>query len=193
MVFNVEYELEKRFIKGLRAIFEKDSDFSYNNDEEVTGVVITTDYPEDQEVPLKIPHLIITGIGFQSSTENTFGYNFMADEKAFGLVNGVQSYANIVPYSLTIICAGNRNDSKDLASKLSEYITFSASYYLNETMDLQISTINKSPTGPSKQFPQKLFETNISIQGTLYWIGRKGPEAALDDIDKPLKNINIRF
>ena len=55
-ITDIEYELEKKFIKGLRAIFENDDDFRYNENDKESGVIITTDYPE-KDAPLK-PHTL---------------------------------------------------------------------------------------------------------------------------------------
>lgn len=191
--FDAEYEIEKRIVRGFRAIFEKDSRFVYNKNQKESDLMITIDYPDDAEVVEKIPHMVVTGINISNNTQNTFGYNFYKDVTHKGIVNGAQEYAYILPYSLTILCSGQQSISKDLASRVQWYISFGAAEQLSENLGLQINDVRKGQCSPSKQFPQKIFDTPIQISGTLYWIGTKCPENSLASIDKPLKNVNIKF
>lgn len=193
--FDPEYEIERRIVKGLRTVFEKDDRFVYNKSQKDSGLAITIDYPDDAEAPLKIPHAILSNVSLQTNLHNSFGYNFYKDVTWRGMKNGAQQYAYVIPYSATILCTGEQNISKDLANRLHWYMTFAAAAYFSESLDLQIQEVTKGNSSPSKQFPQKIFDTPISLRGTLYWIGTKGPEDiyAWDDIDKPLTNINIKF
>lgn len=193
--FDPEYEIERRIVKGLRAVFEKDDRFVYNKNEKESEINITIDYPDNSDIPLKVPHAILTNISLQTSLHNTFGYNFFRDVSWKGMKNGAQQYAYVIPYSANILCTGDQNTSKDLASRIHWYLSFAAASYFSESLDLQLQEVTKGNSSPSKQFPQKIFDTPISIRGTLYWIGTKGPEEAnaLDDIDKPLTNIKIKF
>lgn len=193
--FDPEYEIESRIVRGFRAVFEKDSRFVYNKEQKDTELIITIDYPDDLEQPLKTPHMIVSNINLQTNLHTSFGYNFYKDVAHKGIKNGVQQYAYIIPYSATIICAGGQNVSKDLANRVHWYLSFAASAYFSEKLDLQIQEVTKGNTAPSKQHPEKLFETPVSIRGTLYWIGSKRPESvyAWNDIDKPLTNIKIKF
>lgn len=191
--FDVEYEIEKRLITGFRAVFENDELFVYNGNEDSYGLKITTDFPEYEAFPYDIPHLIVAGVSYQDNLHNSFSYNFFKDLKHNGMVNGIQQYHRIIPYSATIICMGNRNDSKNLASKVHHYIAHSASFQFNERLGLQISEMSKSTTSPSKQYPQPIFETQVNIRGTLYWVDSRKGENVLDYIDSPLQNINIKF
>lgn len=188
-VFNIEYEIEKRLIKGLKAVFEKDENFNYNIDRDEAGVVITGDYPEDENAPLQKPHIVISSISLSDTTQNMFANNFMRDIAYDGMRNAVQEYAFVIPYSVTILCSGDHSVSKDLASTLREYMAFSAFGYLSETLGLNISSIQKGGAAPSKQYPQTIFDTPISIQGTFYHIGRKKPDGFLAGIDTPIRNI----
>lgn len=188
-MFNAEYELEKRLIKGLKAVFEKDEDFNYNVNRNDTGVVITGDYPDDENAPLQKPHIIVTSISISDNAQNTFTNNFMRDIKYDGMKNAVQEYAFILPYSVTILCSGDHSTSKDLASILREYLSCSAYGYLSETLGLNMTHIQKGGSNPSKQYPQTIFDTPISIQGTFYHVCRKKPDGFLAGIDTPLKDI----
>lgn len=191
--YNIEYEIEKKFIKGFRAVFEKDDEFKFDLDEKLNQIKVTTDYPEDENAPCKIPHIVITDIAYQLNVQNFFGYNFYSDKSANGMDNGSQQYAQVIPYSATIVCTGGKSISKDLANKVQWYLSFAAAHYFNEELGLSLLNISKSRTSPSKQFPEKVFDTPISISGTLYWLGVKGPENVLGDIDQPLHDINIKF
>lgn len=193
--FDAEYELGIKFTKGFRAIFEKDTRFIYNRNQRETGIAITVDYPDssDQINPLMVPHLVVSQINFQNNPQNSFGYNFMRDIECNGLKNGAQEYAFIIPYSVTLLCVGDINTSKELASRICWYATFAGINYLSEQLGLQLNNVQKGVTSLSKQFPNKIFDTSVNITGTYYWVGRKGPEDALYDIDKPLKHVNIKF
>lgn len=191
--FDPEYELEKRFVKGFRAVFEKDERFVYNKNQNQTGVVITTDFPDDADTPLKIPHAVISDIVFQNNIQTSFGYNYLRDVSVKNIINGAQQYAFIYPYSLTIYCSGTRNASKDLAARVNWWLSLGATAYFSENLGLQITGIQKGRSNLSAQYPEKVFDTPISIQGTLYWVGSKGPENAFHDIDKPLTGVKINF
>lgn len=190
--FDPEYEIEKRLIKGFRSIFEKDGRFIYNKDNKITKLLITTDYPDNLEKLGFMPHIVVSNINLQNNLHNSFGYNFYRESDHKGFKDLVEQYAYIIQYSVTVICTAPKNISKDLANRLSWYISFAASKYLSEDLGLQISNISKGTSSPSKQFPEKVFDTPIQITGTLYWVGAKLPEG-ISNIDTPLKNVNIRF
>lgn len=162
---DIEYELEKMFISSLRGIFEFDDKFIYNRDEKLTGVVVTTDYPE-VDVPGKVPHLIITSIAYDVNMEAAFSRNF------FGNVPNGQSYAQVVPYSLTIMCLAELYESKDLANKVVNYVTFQASDVFDD-LNLGIAHVSKGVSTPQRQYPEKVFGTPVSITGNLNWVGKK--------------------
>lgn len=189
--FNAEYELEKRFIKGFRAIFEKDEDFNYNVDRTKSDIVITGDYPDNEDSPLQKPHIVIMSISTSDNAQNTFTNNFLRDVTFDGMANSVQEYAFIIPYTATIFCSGEHSVSKDLASKLREYLVTTAYGFLSETLGLNITSVQKSQCSPSKQHPQTIFDTAINVQGTFYHISRKKPDGFLAGIDKPIKDIII--
>lgn len=189
--FNAEYELEKRFIKGLRAVFEKDEDFNYNVDRTKSSIVITGDYPDNEDAPLQKPHIVIMSIATSDNAQNTFTNNFLRDVSYNGMSNSVQEYAFIIPYTATIFCSGEHSVSKDLASRLREYLATAAYGYLSETLGLNITNIQKSQCNPSKQHPQTIFDTAISVQGTFYHISRKKPDGFLAGIDTPIKDIIV--
>lgn len=191
--FDTEYEIEKRIITGLRTVFEKDKDFVYNSDEEVTAIKITTDFPEEEERAFKMPHIVVSNVSFQDNLANAFRYNFVRDVFHNGMVNGAQQYARIIPYTLTLTCLGTRNDSKDLASKVHYYLSYAANIFFGDKLGLNISDLSKGQTAPSKQFPERIFETSIGLRGTLYWLGTQRPETFLDELDTPLTGVNIKF
>ena len=190
---DAEYEIESRLVRGLRAIFEKDEKFVYNKNQKESQLLITIDYPDSSEAVEKVPHIIISHITLQNNPQTTFGYNFYKDVEYNGIKNGAQQYAYVIPYSVTLTSSGQQNTSKDLASRLHWYLTFAGINYLSEKLGLQISNISKGDATPSRQYPDKIWDTPIQLSGTLYWIGTKGPEDALYDIDKPLTKVNIKF
>lgn len=188
---NIEYELEEKFIRGLRSVFAKDNDFRYNEKDKDSKVLITGDYP-DKKIVEKTPHIIVSGINFQTDPELGFTNTFSRDMTYNGMVNGAQVYVNVIPYSLSIISLGEWYDSKDLGARVFEYLRFVANEYFSLNLELYLRSITKNQTVLSKQYPEKIFETVIGVSGTLYWAGAKTPNF-LSDIDTPLTNINIKF
>ncbi|MCX8074095.1 MAG: hypothetical protein N2749_00715 [Clostridia bacterium] len=191
-IVDIEYELEKKFVKGLRAIFENDTDFSYNDNDIDTRIIITTEYPE-KDIPSKTPHIIVTNIAYQINTQSFIGNNFYRDINYMGMKNGAQEYANVIPYSLSLICLAEWALSKDLANRLVQYIGFVAHDYLSEDLGLHVDSVSKNPTSPYNQYPEKLFQTTLSVQGHYYWTGAKTLNGILTGIDKPVKNIYIKY
>lgn len=188
---NIEYELEEKLIKGLRQVFATDDDFRYNKDRQQTKVLITSEFP-DKEVVGKVPHILITGISMQTQADSSFTNGYLADITYNNMLNGAQCHVNFIPYSLQILCLGEWDTSKDLGARVFEYIRFVAYEYFSVHLELNMSNISKSPTSPTKQYPEKVFQTSINVSGTLYWAGARTP-SVLNNIDTPLTNINIKF
>ena len=70
--FDAEYELEKKLVRGLRAIFEKDSRFVYNKNQKESDLMITIDYPDNADVIDRIPHIVVTGINISNNMQKYF-------------------------------------------------------------------------------------------------------------------------
>lgn len=193
--FDIEYEIQSRLIKSLRSIFEKDKRFRYNKDEKKTEVKIITEYPDDKDATFDIPSIVVKSVSAQTNLNNSLSYNFYRYKDWNGMKNGAEESLYLFPYGVTILCTGNRNESMDVASRVNWYLSFAASEFVNELMGLRISDISKGDAIPSKQYPEKLFDTPVQVRGTMVWIGSKGPEQmqALHSIDKPLKGFKIKF
>lgn len=191
--FDVDYELDSRFTRGLRYIFEKDDKFVYNKNQEKSDVIITCQYPENTDTVDKIPHIVIESASFENNIQNAFGYNYYRDIPHKDFKNGARQYAYIIPYGVTIRCVGQQSIAKDLASRVHWWIAFGATQYFNEQLGLQIQSIQKGGVGPSRQYPQKVFEGIVSLRGTLCWLATKRPEDAMIDLDTPLKGVKVTF
>lgn len=193
--YDLDYEIQSRLIRSLRAIFEKDKKFRYNENQKETDIKIVLEYPDDENAAVLIPSMVVTGVSAQTNINTTLSYNFYRDIRWNGMKNGAQESFYMFPYSATILCTGAKNESMDVASRVSWYLMFGASEFCNEVMGLRISDISKGNTVPSKQYPDKIFDTPVQIRGNLVWIGTKGPEQtqALYSIDKPLKGFKINF
>lgn len=169
-VADIEYEIEKRFVLSLRKIFEFDDRFIYNKDEKITKIVITSEYPE-KDAPLKTPHIVVAGISYQFDMQRTFygNYNDLELDSSGKIVIG-ENFVNVVPYSLSIICLGELFSSKDLANKVVNYITLAARDVF-DGLNLNIASVGKGASGARSQQPEKIFETNVSVQGHVQWNG----------------------
>lgn len=193
--FDIDYELDSRITRGIRAIFEKDDRFVYNKNQEQSQVIITTQYPENTDTVDKIPHIVIDSSSYDVSMQNTFGYNYSKDVEHKNFKNGAMQYAYLIPFTTTIKCVAQQSVSKDLASKLAWYLSFGATQYMSEFLGLQLNGVSKGNTVPSTQYPQKIFESTVVIRGTLCHVGTKRPEDmdVLSDLDTPLTNVKINF
>jgi hypothetical protein len=190
-LINLEKEIEKRFVIGLRAIFENDSYFIYNEDDETTKVIITPEYP-DKDIVLKTPHLIVTNISYNMDTQTSFYNNFYDtayDKNGFEIG---KKFATVIPYNANILCLAEYYLSKDLANKVVDYAGFSAREVF-DYMGLNVKNLSKSPTGAQQQFPEKIFETAVSIQGHVEWHGSKTNVPDVESILNKIKAaINVK-
>lgn len=170
---DIERHIEQEFVLGLRAIFENDSSFVYNEDDTKTGIMITPDYPaynDERTVPLSMPYLVITDINYQFSRDTAFGNNFSEtayDETGFAI--GETKYASI-PYSLTILCYAKDFDARDLANKVIGYIMHTWEG-LFDAMHLNIRNASKGPARLQTQYPDKVYQVPIMISGVASWTG----------------------
>lgn len=172
---DLEYNLEKNYILGLRSTLMEDEDFTYNTDPVQTKVVITTDYPE-KEMEFKVPQIVVTGVSY-SISETSLSNNRMnaiIKEVEGESVNVGERYATVVPYSVSLICfASNTSLSKDLANKLVNLIKFEAFDFFNQQLNLNIRSINKAPTSMYNSKPNQTFMTQVSVSGDIHWVGEK--------------------
>lgn len=181
MIYNInrhndlEYNLEKNYILALRSTLMEDEDFTYNSDLTESKVDITTDYPE-KEMEFKIPQIVVTGVSYSISDTSLSNnrMNAIIKEVEGEQVNVGERYVTIVPYSISLICfASNTGLSKDLANKLVNLIKFEASEFFNYKLNLNIHSINKSPTSMYNSKPNQTFMTTVSISGNIHWVGEK--------------------
>lgn len=191
-VVDIERDIEGRFVTGLRAIFEMDSSFVYNEDDTKTKIMITPEYPEKGS-SFYTPHLVVTNISYQFNRQNSFFKNYHQDIiNDDGIYIGTKS-ANIVPYSLNVICLAEYFVSKDLANKTVNYISYAASEVF-DIMGLNIQNVSKSPTAAQQQWAEHIFDTNVTVNGYVQWAGRKTTDVEALNIMKKIKQrLEIKF
>jgi hypothetical protein len=168
-VLDLEHELETRFVSTLRSVFATDNKFLYNKDDKQTKVLITTEYP-DTETPWKTPQIIVTDIAWNFNAYQFIGNNFNRDVAVGKIVNAQTEFAASVPYSVTLLCMGIKYDSKDVANRLFNYISLINFADFNAT-GLNIVNIGKNPMVVATQFPEKVFQTPITVSGEFIWTG----------------------
>lgn len=186
-----EKVIEAKYVTALRAIFEYDDKFVYNENDELTKVIISPEYP-DKEATLKTPQLVVTNIAYQYNRQTSFFGNLNRDlyDPITGRPIG-QEYVNVIPYSLSCICLAEFFISKDLANRVMNYVTFIASEVFDGLL-LHISNVAKSPTVAQQQWPERMFETTVSIQGHVEWVGTKTKNlSALHLLNKIKINLNL--
>lgn len=194
-ITDIEFCIDRNIIKGLKSVFEKDTRFVYNDNYKETGVIITTDYPDDIGRVNGIPHIILSSVNYMTNMQQTFGYNYAGDMAWKNMKNGANKHFFICPYSAVLICSGDKDVSKDLANRLHWYLSFGATDYFSEKLGLHLQSVSKGVTAPSRQYPTKVFDSTIQISGNFTWISAKGPEEGdvLFDIDKPVRRIKLKF
>lgn len=188
-VQDLEYYLEKSMVTGLRAVFMEEDMFKYTPDDETTGVIITSAYP-DVDVDFKIPQIVFSDSSFslsQTSLSNNFyGDIIETDENGTEYIAG-QKYATIVPYNATILCfAQEHGIAKDLANRVFNLVGFEARELFNDAFNLNITNVAKGGTGLQKTKPNNTYVSNISMTGNINWVGEKRPLRP-----KYLKNIEM--
>lgn len=172
---DLEYNLEKNYILGLRSTLMEDEDFTYNVDPVQSKVIITTDYP-DKEMEFKTPQIVVTGISYSiSDTSLSNNYtNAIIKEVDGERVNVGERYVTVVPYGMSLICfASNSSLSKDLANKLVNLLKFEACDFFNHELNLNIKSISKGTTSMYNSKPNQTFMTPVSINGDIHWVGEK--------------------
>lgn len=175
---DLEYYLEKSFITALRAVFMEEVEYTYNNDDNETDIIITSAYP-NIDVDFKIPQIVLTDSNFslsQTSLYNNFDSDIIEkDSNGFDRVVG-KKYSTPVPYSVNITCfAQEHGIAKDLANRVFNIISFDARDLFNDFMHLNITTVNKGGTGVYKTKPNMTYSSSVSLQGTIYWVAEKRP------------------
>lgn len=163
---DIEREIEARWILGLRRVFEFDTQFKYNKIDSKTKIIISPDFPE-KDAQFKIPQIVVTGIAFQNNTQMTFGNNFFSDIPRNGIVNYASASFAQIPYSATLICIGEYDISRNLANRAFFYTNFRAYEYLSDSLRLNIQGVSKGPSSPKEQYPEHIFQTPVSVQGSM--------------------------
>lgn len=175
-VNDLEYYLEKSIITGLRSVFMEEDIFKYNPDDIVSGVVITSAYP-DLDMDFKIPQIVLVDTGFalnQTSLCNNFDSDIIEkDEQGKSRIVG-KRYATVVPYNATISCfAQEHGIAKDLANRVFNLVGFEARDLFNDYFNLNITNVSKGGTGLQKNKPNNTYISNVSISGNIHWVGEK--------------------
>ncbi len=170
-MLNIEYDLEESLVTGLRATFMYDDTFTYNEDLSQSKCIITSSFPE-KEQDIKIPHIVVV-ISNLSISKTSLSNNFYDVIIEEGIQVG-EKYASVVPYSASIICIANKDgEAKDLASKVLDYLSFTATDIFEDVLGLNIQNYSKSAGSPYRQMPDKAFAHTVNISGTANWIGEK--------------------
>lgn len=175
MEFDVEYEVERRFILFLRHLFENDPVFKYNDNESETLIKITTEYPEISDAPLHIPHVIITGVVAQTDPSLTFHGNFLRDVRDDEGFMKYEEHMYLWNYSLNFSCwADNISVCKTLSMKLAQAISMTEYLDTAELNNLHIvGNVVRSPVGMYQQHPNKVFSGSLNFQGQMSVLNRR--------------------
>ncbi|MDF2841738.1 MAG: hypothetical protein K0R00_164 [Herbinix sp.] len=190
---DIERDLEARYVKGLKRIFEFDNEFMYNNSDSQTKLVVTTEFPSEEQ-PFRTPHIVVSGIGFQNDTGFGFNNNFYRDVAMNGIQNYSSLYMSQVPYSISLICLGRDDISRNLANRVFYYLNYRAFKYMSDSLMLNIRGVAKNPSSPKEQYPEKIFQTPILVQGSLTLQVEETPFDYLEgNVSKPINKLGKAF
>ena len=187
-VMDIEREIERRIIQSLRFLFSLDKRFIYDDDEKKTKVCLTTDYTEN-EAPLKLPHIVVSGITYSFDMGTSYFNNYSQPLFNDNGVNIGKRYINVIPFSYQLGCYGENYTSRDLANATLNYVTF-AGIPAFKALNIRTLRAEKGNTTPTAQFP-KVFHTSVNISGSFEW---KGEVTAIDETKLSiLKSINLNI
>ena len=184
---DIEREIEKNIITALRFLFSANKRFRYDEKDSKTRVCLTTDYVET-EAPLKLPHIVLSGITYSFDMGTSFFNNYSSPIFKDG-VNVGHKYINIIPFSYQLSCYGENYVSRDLANAVLNYVTF-AGIPAFRALNIRTLRADKGNTTPTSQFP-KVFHTAVSVSGSFEW---QGEVTAIDETKlNILKSINLKI
>ena len=181
---NIGYELEKRFVLGLKRVLGFDPKFTYNANEALTKVMIASAYPQ-KDYSMKVPQIVVQ-VNNYSMENNTLFENYYDVIIESGKTVGYK-WLMTVPYSVSLVCLASVDGiAKDLADTVGSYIKFGASSAFNDTLSLNTSNISVSQGGGQyRNMPRLAFAHTASVQGVLHWTGiKKNDPDELETIDK---------
>jgi len=99
-----------------------------------------------------------------------------------------------IPYSVSLICLGQYDVSRNLANRLAYYVDFEAYEYLSDNLMLNIRNITKSPSSVKEQYPEKIFQTPVTVQGILNLAVNKTPFNYLENNrSQPINKLGKTF
>lgn len=171
MIHDIEYYIETCFVKSFREIFKQmDKDYPYNDDDELTSILISATYPESS-TPLKIPALVVENVAYDLSETSLYN-NFLDDIiDADGMKIGEQ-HETSVPFSATVtVLANNDSVAKNIAGKVINYIHYDAKEVFAFGCGMDIKALRKSPGGYRRNLPENTFAHSVSASGMLPWLG----------------------
>lgn len=181
-------KIEEIFIITLREIFKNDTEYTYDEDDLRTNIVITPPFPKiDQES--KVPHMILENLSYSISRQSLFN-NFEgevrdSEKRVIGF-----KYSALVPFTTSIaIYSTVVGESEDLADYLFNLLN-SNFKKLFQAQGLLITDLAVSSGQALKQYPQYEFSSVVAVQGELRYTWEERPTTE-EYINTILKNIKL--
>jgi len=192
--FDEHYEIEKKLKKYLQESFSTDRTFKYSRDISDSKLRIAVEYPDINETPDFVPHIVISNISTSNNPNATLFHNFFRDVKD---ENGNILYEEqlyFLRYSVTMFCvAGNSSLCKDLSTKLQRKLSVTDVYYISDIMNLNIEgDVVKGPATLRQQFPVKMYESAVQFSGTMCCMYRRKYGNTDFITDVPLTDITVK-
>ena len=171
---DIQYHIESNAVLGLRATFMQEPIFTYNEEEKLSKVIITTAYPE-KDCEFKVPQIVLSDCSFSLDT-TTLCDNYAGDIIDIGIdgkerVIGTQ-FATVVPYNMSIVCFANKfGIAKDLANRVFNMFSFEAKNLFSYNLGLNIMSVTKGNTSPYNTSGSNTYQSTVSVSGKLNWAG----------------------
>lgn len=172
---DIQYHIESNTVIGLRATFMQEPIFTYNEEEKLSKVIITTAYPE-KDCEFKVPQIVLSDCSFSLNTTTLYDNydNDIIEIGDDGLEHIIgKQFATVVPYNISIVCFANKYViAKELANRVFNMFSFEAKELFSYNLGLNVMNVTKGGTAPYNTSGSNTYQSSVSISGQINWVGK---------------------
>lgn len=183
---DVERNIEESMVRGLRAIFTQDPDFTVDPDDLVVGSKIQITSQKPRTPNWERPHLYISNISY---TISDAGLNRGFESDIMGSTGGEKfTRVHNVNFSLSLVVSSlHSSTSKKLSNRVVDWLWIIARDFFEDNLQIRIARMRKSPGGRTMlSESDEVFTETIAIEG-LTWIRTTFENADLTGILEKIK------
>ncbi len=166
---DIEKFVERGLITSIRYMLYLDEKFKWDFDSRNRDIDVVTEFP-NREVPLKENVVIVTGLNWNGNNMSSLNQDIAEPIITDEGVHIGDKYRTVINFGCTILCEAEGMRSKDIGNKVANILMFTGKEVLAKN-GITIYNINKGATGPKTQNPTKVFQTAISVSGSITWVG----------------------